>query len=415
SYLNLIEHNKRRIGGKLLLNIAALLDVEPAVLSEGTEAALLAALRDAATRNPAQETELDRIEEFAGRFPGWARLIQIMQERQSSLEQTVASLSDRMTHDPQLAEALHDMLGAVTGIRSTSSILASNDEIEPEWRMRFSRNINEDARRLAESSQSLVQYLDLSALSKTGDGTTPQDELDAWLARAEYRFAALEGVSKPEAAIASELRAGADLLVSVSATEMARDLLARYAADATALPKAELANALEVCGVDPGALATRLGKPLDLVMRRLAHLPPAMIEPHLSVPAPQGLGLAICDASGTFTYRKPVAGFALPRFGAACPLWPLYQALTRPGVPTHAKMVVEGRDTGYFDGYAVAVLRGDMVFHAPQRLEAHMLVVPAASAAPDSALVRPVGSGCRICAQSDCASRRERSVLASGL
>ena len=29
SYLNLIEHNRRRIGGKLLLNIAAALGVEP--------------------------------------------------------------------------------------------------------------------------------------------------------------------------------------------------------------------------------------------------------------------------------------------------------------------------------------------------------------------------------------------------
>ena len=29
SYLNLIEHNRRRIGGKLLLDIAAALDVAP--------------------------------------------------------------------------------------------------------------------------------------------------------------------------------------------------------------------------------------------------------------------------------------------------------------------------------------------------------------------------------------------------
>jgi transcriptional regulator with XRE-family HTH domain len=45
SYLNLIEHNRRRIGGKLLLDIAAILDVEASVLSEGAETALLATLR----------------------------------------------------------------------------------------------------------------------------------------------------------------------------------------------------------------------------------------------------------------------------------------------------------------------------------------------------------------------------------
>ena len=45
SYLNLIEHNRRRIGGKLLLNIAHALGVEPQALTEGAEAALFATLR----------------------------------------------------------------------------------------------------------------------------------------------------------------------------------------------------------------------------------------------------------------------------------------------------------------------------------------------------------------------------------
>lgn len=44
SYLNLIEHNRRRIGGKLLLDIAARLEVEPQALTEGAEAALLGLL-----------------------------------------------------------------------------------------------------------------------------------------------------------------------------------------------------------------------------------------------------------------------------------------------------------------------------------------------------------------------------------
>ena len=35
SYLNLIEHNRRRIGGKVLLNIAAALETDPGALAEG--------------------------------------------------------------------------------------------------------------------------------------------------------------------------------------------------------------------------------------------------------------------------------------------------------------------------------------------------------------------------------------------
>jgi transcriptional regulator with XRE-family HTH domain len=179
SYLNLIEHNRRRIGGKLLLDIAAALEVEPMSLSEGAEAALLGALREVAALNPSADCELAQVEEFAGRFPGWAGLIEALAQRQSSLEQTVVSLTDRMTHDPQLAEALHDMLGAVTAIRSTSSILVETDKLEPEWQDRFHRNINEDATRLTEGSQALVAYLN-NETSDHQQVTTPQDEIEAF-------------------------------------------------------------------------------------------------------------------------------------------------------------------------------------------------------------------------------------------
>ena len=74
SYLNLIEHNRRRIGGKLLLNIAHLLGVEPSALTEGAEAALIASLREAANDVGRGVAEVERVEEFAGRFPGWAEV-----------------------------------------------------------------------------------------------------------------------------------------------------------------------------------------------------------------------------------------------------------------------------------------------------------------------------------------------------
>ncbi len=67
-------------------------------------------------------------------------------------------------------------------------------------------------------------------------------------------------------------------------------------------------------------------------MRRLAVLPSL------------GLGLVICDGSGTLTFRKSAPGFPLPRFGAACPLWPLYAALGRPQQPVEATVEVAGQD-----------------------------------------------------------------------
>ena len=44
AYLNLIEHNRRRIAGKLLIDIGRELGVDPALLSGGAESALIEAL-----------------------------------------------------------------------------------------------------------------------------------------------------------------------------------------------------------------------------------------------------------------------------------------------------------------------------------------------------------------------------------
>ena len=73
SYLNLIEHNRRRIGGKLLVDIARALSVEPSLLTQGIEATLIAALREAAADATGHQAEVDGLEEFAGALSGLVR------------------------------------------------------------------------------------------------------------------------------------------------------------------------------------------------------------------------------------------------------------------------------------------------------------------------------------------------------
>ena len=68
--LNLIEHNRRRVGAAILSRLATALGTDPMAL---TAAALLEGLSAAAT--DAGLAELDRIQDCAGRFPGWAALL----------------------------------------------------------------------------------------------------------------------------------------------------------------------------------------------------------------------------------------------------------------------------------------------------------------------------------------------------
>ncbi|MFN7052179.1 MAG: helix-turn-helix domain-containing protein [Gemmobacter sp.] len=158
SYLNLIEHNRRRVAGDVLERLALALGVTVADLAEGGEGALAVRLRAAAQAEP--EAETARLEEFMGRFPGWAGVTAALQARVEGLEQAVAALSDRIAHDPHLSLALHEVISAVSSVRSTSAILAETEDIEPEWRARFHSNLYADSERLARGAEALVTYLD---------------------------------------------------------------------------------------------------------------------------------------------------------------------------------------------------------------------------------------------------------------
>jgi len=397
SYLNLIEHNRRRIGGKLLVDIAQVLGVEPSMLTEGAEAALIATLREAAADVGGAAAETDRADEFAGRFPGWAEVLALEHRRIASLERTVETLSDRLTHDPHLAASLHEVLSTAASIRSTASILAETGELEPEWRDRFHRNLNEDSRRLAESSKALVTYLDDSDASDDQRGV-PREEAEGFMAARGHHFPELEdGSATPE-----DLIRAAPELASTSARHIARDFLDLYAGDARALPLDPFTAALRRLGPDPAALAGEFGAELPAIFRRLAAMPEEVL--------PNGAGLIICDASGSVLFRKAVAGFAMPRFGPPCPLWPLFLALTRPLVPVRRRLVQLGRAATEFDCIALARPVAAATLDEDPLYRSTMLILPVRGTEPAGDALR-VGSSCRVCPRVGCRARREPSIL----
>ena len=401
SYLNLIEHNRRRIGGKLLNAIAEALGVEASSLSEGADTGLLDALSNAAADGIEAGPETDRAEEFAGRFPGWARLLALQASRVGALERTVEALNDRLSHDPHLAAALHDILSAATSVRSSSAILAGETEIDPEWQARFNRNISEDSERLAESAKGLVAYLDAGPDTERG-AISPQEELERWLDDEGYHIADLErALPSDPAAIATSAQA----LSSSAARDLAEAYLRRYVDDATRLPLATLRKAIEGGTADPATIAREEGVDLACVFRRLAAIPKDIL--------PDGAGLAICDGSGTLTFRKPVDGFTLPRFGAACPLLPLYQALSRPMSPVRALVEQAGRTPRTFLTYSIAQPAYQAGFGDPTVFEATMLIFDAGPGAREPGAAVPVGPTCRICPREACSARREPTILSS--
>lgn len=395
SYLNLIEHNRRKVTAPVLDRLAGALGLDRSALAAGREAALAEDLRAVVARHAdatgPDAAEVDRAEDLAGRFPGWAALLVAVAARADGLGRALEALNDRMTHDPHLSQSLHEVLSALSSVRATASILAETEDLAPDWSARFHRNLHQDSERLAAGAEALVAYLDAGSATVEQGIAAPQEEVEDWLRRRDWAIPDDE----LEAGCAAEIAA----LASSAARSLARSHVARAAEDARHLPGPAFATALAEAGPDPMLLADRFGADPVAVMRRLAGMPSA------------GAGLVVCDASGTLTFRKPAPGFPLPRFGAACPLWPLYTALGRPMLPIEAVVTVAGQGGSVFRTVAWCSPRHPGGLRGPELREAAMLILPEdGTRAPD----RTVGSTCRICPRDGCPARREPSILAAG-
>jgi len=395
SYLNLIEHNRRRIGGKLLLALARALEVEPASLTDGADATLYDALQSAAQEagtpfGAAPET--DRIDELASRFPGWTGLIAQQHKRIAGLDALVEGLRDRLSHDPVLAESMHEVLSTVAAIRSTADILVREPDIDPAWRGRFHRNLHEEAERLSARATAMLDHFELQESAGGAANSTPIETAEAMFEAANHHFAAIEEAG--EAAIDDILDSAAGMADPASRA-LGRAWLLRYAQDAARLPLDAFASAAAACGYDPAQLVRLSGGDVALVLRRLACLSQTGKG---AVPA---FGLAVCDGSGALIFRRRLAAFSIPRFGAGCPLWPLYRALGRPGQPETAE--IEMPQGSLFRAWAVSQPVTQTGFGEAPVMQATMLVTPleAATRAPIAA-----GPGCHSCPREACPARR---------
>ena len=391
SYLNLIEHNRRRIGGKLLANIARALEVEPALLTDGVDNETLLQMRNAAAFVGTQ-VELGHEEDLAARYPGWGALIATQSRRIEVLQAQVQALSDRISFDPQLADALHEVISSVTAIRSSASILVGPESLDEDWQRRFHENIHDDSLRLAKNSEALVAYLEAPEEAFEGRARAIE-QVEAFLALTDFFLKEVEEGLTPDAFAAE---AGLD----PAATQLLADFARQYAQDAMLLPLSVIEGSISDHGYDPARLAQALQVPMVVVLRRLATLPVENGHPRF--------GLTICDAAGALLLLKTVPGFTMPRAGSACPLWPVFSAISRPEQPLKMDVALPAQAGTRLRCYAIATAKPAQSFDVPPAVESTMLVIPD----PDDPgqEVVSVGVTCRICPRAECSSRREPAM-----
>ncbi|MBS0336146.1 MAG: DUF2083 domain-containing protein [Proteobacteria bacterium] len=202
SYLNLIEGNKRNIGGALLQRIAGELGLAVDEIDGAAERRLLGDLGELTGEPLFADLHLSRAsaDDLASRHAPWARALITLHRSWVDRNRAVNALSDRLVHDPFLADAVHDMLTKVSAIRSSSEILESVDDLEPAQRARFAAIVGAESRRLSDVAQALAAFFD-SAHSSTRS-ITPVGEIDDFIFERGNYFPALEQ-------LAQEVRAAA--------------------------------------------------------------------------------------------------------------------------------------------------------------------------------------------------------------
>jgi predicted transcriptional regulator/DNA-binding XRE family transcriptional regulator len=395
SYLNLIENNKRAIGGTLLLRIGDRLGIDLETLSGDSEARTIATINELMGDSVMKgiDMDADTARDLVARFPeggaALARLYRAMADANAEID----VLQHRLKSDPLLSELLHSILNRIAGIKSGAEILEGIADLTEEERRRFIATINSEARELVPSMQSLADYFDQSAARQKR--FSPILELDEAIIAHNNHFPALEDAARAlraeieedgqlkEETIAMALERRFGVACRTGAAREARQqdgaedsavltfpefmprpsrifrMLRLYALRAAGDVIGTTLAGLEMTSDEARALARRalssyvagaVMMPYEsfLAMAEERRYDAELMSDILGVSFEQvahrfvtlrrkgsegvPFGFLRADNSGRLTKRFPLPGFSVPGFGHGCLLWPVYTAFFERGL-----------------------------------------------------------------------------------
>ncbi len=393
SYLNLIEHNKRPIGGALLHRIADAVGLDSRSLAGTEEARLIAELGEVAADAGAIGVDLDAADaaELVAHNPRAARAILALYRvyREARLRSDL--LGERLGEDTFLFEVSNQILALITTIRSYSEILQDYGDLSDDERIGFVNTLVAEAETLAARAGDMFDFL--SGRGARRPRPAPREEIEdfisdhanhfpAWRRRPSGRWPgspseqptleslrdhlerdlgmAVRFVPATEVSPAGERLEGAAFLLSDElARSSVRFRLARLIG--TQVHGSLLSEIVEGAGLAAPGADVRLHKALasyfagavlmpyaaflaaadelrfDIV--RIGHRFDASFEQvchrltTLRRPGAEGVPLHFLrtDIAGNISKRFSASGLRLPRYGGACPRWIVHHAFASPG------------------------------------------------------------------------------------
>jgi predicted transcriptional regulator/DNA-binding XRE family transcriptional regulator len=200
SYLNLIERNKRHVGGSLLIRLAEQLKVDIGALSGEAEHRLIADVEEALADPVMQLAELGTIaaRDLVAQQPAAAVAIARLHRAYLGAQANADDYADRLRSDPLFGQLLHRILSGITAVRSSAEILEDVADLDDSERGRFVTSITRETRGLTDVARSLIGQFEVDAQGRRN--LSPMRELDDLIFDRDNFFPGLETA-------ATELRA----------------------------------------------------------------------------------------------------------------------------------------------------------------------------------------------------------------
>lgn len=195
SYLNLIERNRREVGGTLLQRLAAQLDVDIGELTGEAEHKLVADLEEAladpilATARPGPGAAHALV---ASNPEAAAAIVRLYRAYMGALA-SADDYANRLRADPLFAQLLHRILSGITAVRSGAEILAEIPDLEDAERRRFLGSMTRETRGLTDVARTLIGEFERGAEHRRA--LSPVGELDDLLFERNNHFPGLEATA----------------------------------------------------------------------------------------------------------------------------------------------------------------------------------------------------------------------------
>ena len=411
SYLNLIEHNRRKITVPLLFKLAGYFGVEPADLVDGDEARIVGDLMEMFGEELFAESDLTNhdIRDFAHSNPAVARAILHLYDRYRALESHSQTEPEMLAGDGPPFHLATDRISdfiqenanyfptlEAAAERVRTDIDHAAEEFEGGLKSYLANVFGIDWR-LASLPSGIARKLEpASGRLLVSDILPPESAIFA----AAHQLGLLAAVREIDAIVAEASLPEGD------APDLARNALAAYFAAALIMPYAPFHRMARDYRYDIERLARRFGASFEQVCHRLTSL---------QRPGMQGIPLHLVrtDIAGNISKRFSLSGIQIPRHSGACPRWNVYAAFLQPDrINIQISEMPSGEQYFYI---ARTITKGDYRHNAPRRhfaigigcamIHAREMVYADGFDLANSTHMVPIGVGCRICPRMECGQR----------